>query len=81
MRPAYLIAFIIWRFISVKMNLLKLFHRCKFDNYKQCQYSEMYDLKSIIYDQYSCRCGKHKEIKICGTIELKDIPAVFLNAL
>ena len=39
------------------------------------------NLKSIIYDQYSCRCGKHKEIKICGNIELKDIPSIFLNKI
>lgn len=53
---------------------MKLFHTCKFDIHDQKEYEVMYTNKWIIYNQIRCKCGKHQEEKMCGTIELSDVP-------
>ena len=67
------------------MNLLReihmrLFHKCRYGNSTQREYMEMYTNKWIIYNQARCKCGKHREVKFCGTLELADIPYWALNA-
>lgn len=60
----------------------RLFHKCVFDRWIQKEYSVMYSNKWIIYTQISCKCGRHKELKMCGTLDIENIPEwALLNAL
>ena len=65
--------------MKIRHTLNKLFHKCVFNDYISREYSQMYTPNFIIYDQYYCKCGKHKEVKVCGNLEINDIPNVFLN--